>query len=143
MQWKRHDFKKWDTCNKHKLSLCSVSITGFIFLHFSLDCFRLSHGGLTQERPEPVLELEVAGRFCPGVLRGHLAEWFAIGSWVSAGPIVVIVSVPEHLQFLPVGPVPDNVVIIRIPSSTATPLSSSSLASGHPCWLHWSRERGC
>jgi hypothetical protein len=109
----------------------SPSLVSLSSLFSSLYWFVFSDGVLTQERLESILKLEVAGRPGSGVLRGHLAKRLAIRSWVGAGLVVVIVSIPEHLEFLSVGSIPDTVVVVRVPSSTATLLSLSSFASGH------------
>ena len=67
---------------------------------------------LTQERPQPILELHVAGRLRPGVLGHHFAERLAVRPGISAGPVVIVVPVPEHLQLLSVCPVSDAIVVV-------------------------------
>ena len=58
------------------------------------------------------MKFQVARRFGPGVLGYHLAEGLSIRPGIRAGPVVVIVPVPEHFQFLSVGPVPEAEVLI-------------------------------
>jgi hypothetical protein len=58
------------------------------------------------------MKLHVTRRFGPGILGCHLAEGLAICSRVRAGPVVVIVPVPEHFQFFSVGPIPEAEVLI-------------------------------
>ena len=58
------------------------------------------------------MKLHVTRRFGPGILGCHLAEGLAIRPGVRAGPVVVIVPVPEHFQFFSVGPIPKAEVLI-------------------------------
>ena len=58
------------------------------------------------------MKFQVARRFGPGVLGYHLAEGLAIRPGVRTGPVIVIVPVPEHFQFFPVGPIPKAEVLI-------------------------------
>ena len=80
----------------------SVFVTKiFIFLYFFFLFFSWFIDSdpkvLTQERPQPILKLHVAGRLRPGVFGHHFAERFAIRPGISAGPVVIVVPVPEHL----------------------------------------------
>jgi len=58
------------------------------------------------------MKLHVTRRFGPGILGCHLAEGLAIRPGIRAGPVVVIVPVPEHFQLLSVGPASNAEVII-------------------------------
>jgi hypothetical protein len=58
------------------------------------------------------VKLQVTRRFGPGILGCHLAEGLAIRPWVRAGPVVVIIPVPEHFQFFSVGPISKAEVLI-------------------------------
>ena len=87
--------------NTNHVNSLSVSITWFIFfllgrISFPLSSYILNEKISVQERSEPILKLQVARRFRPGVLRRHLPEGPTVGARVSSGSVVVIVSIPEH-----------------------------------------------
>ncbi len=54
----------------------------------------------------------MAGRFSTGVLGCHLAEGLATQPVIRAEPVVAIVPVPEHFQFLSVSLVEEAEVLV-------------------------------
>ena len=87
--------------NTNHVNSLSVSITWFIFffldhISFLLSSYILDERSSVQERSEPILKLQVTGRFRPGVLRSHLPKGPTVRPWVGSGSVVVIVSIPEH-----------------------------------------------
>ncbi len=87
-----------------------------ITIHFVfLFCLCFINSGpkvLIQERFQPIVKLHVARRFSTEILGCHLPEGLAIRPGIRAGPVVVIVPVPEHFQLLSVGPVSNAEVLI-------------------------------
>ncbi len=87
--------------NTNYVNSLSVSITWFIFfllghISFPLSSYVLNEKNSVKKRSEPILKLQVTGRFRPGVLRNHLPEGPTVRARVSSGSVVVIVSIPEH-----------------------------------------------
>ncbi len=94
----------------------------------------------TQKGTKAVLEFDMAGRFHSRVLRGHLAEGLPVRPRVRAGAMVVGIPVPQHLQLLAVGVVPDAEVLVRIAFATTTSFPTPSLPPTRSGRLQRSRE---